>query len=93
MNTDDLIKVNLDNAKSVAEGNYSALLCPKCNKRSVEAYFSEQNLKKGYGLWFECQFCGNVEHISCKSRPDGFTPLRVSEKFQKLDDQSWDTEQ
>jgi len=93
MDADDLIKITLGNARSVAKGNYTGLLCPKCRNRSVEAYFSAHNLKRGYGIWFECQFCRNVEHISCELQPAGFTPLRVSEKYQKLDEQAWDAEQ
>ena len=92
LSMDDLIRINLGNAESVAQGNYSGLLCPKCKRKSVEAFFSEQNLKRGYGIWFECQLCGNVEHISCNSKPEGFTPLRVSEKFQEIDERSWGAE-
>lgn len=91
MDRDLQIKINIDNAKAVAAGIYSRLLCPSCQNKFVEAFFSEQNLKVGYGLWFECQQCGNVEHISFKSKPEGFTPLRVSEKFQRLDDRAWES--
>jgi hypothetical protein len=93
MNNEELIRINLDNAAAVDRGIYSGLLCPKCRRKSVEVFFSEQNLKKGYGIWFECITCGNVEHISCGREPDGFTPLRVSEKFQKLDEQAWEEEE
>jgi len=93
MNTDDLIKINLENARAVSCGNYSGLLCPKCGEKFVEGFFSERILKNGYGIWFECQSCGNVEHIGCTTQPGGFTPLRVSDKFQKLDEQSWREEQ
>ena len=81
--------INLANANSAAKGVYSGLLCPKCKEQAIEVFFSEHNLKTGYGIWFECQHCGNIEHISCKSQPEGFTPLRVSEKFQRLDERAW----
>jgi len=87
-----IVKINLDNAKEVARGTYTGLLCTKCGKRSVEAFFSEHNLKRGYGIWFECQLCGNVEHISCNSQPEGFTPLRISDKFQTVDERAWEAE-
>ena len=89
---DEFIKINLNNAKAVANGNYSGLFCSRCEKQSVEAFFSEHNLKKGYGIWFECQLCKNVDHISCGSRPEGFTPLRVSDKFQIIDERAWEKE-
>ena len=41
MNSDNLIKINLDNAKVVANGVYTGLYCPKCKKQSVEAFFSD----------------------------------------------------
>jgi hypothetical protein len=84
--------ITLGNAQEVAKGHYSTLLCPHCRQNAVEAFFSEQNLKKGYGIWLECQRCEKVEHISCPSEPDGFTPLRISEKFQQLDDRAWEAE-
>ena len=83
--------INLANAKAVENGVYSRLLCPKCKEQCAEAYFSEQNIRTGYGIWFECQRCGNVEHISCSTQPGGFTSLRISEKFQQLDEQAWKT--
>jgi hypothetical protein len=83
------ITVSLANAREIAKGIYSNLLCPHCRQQSVEGYFSEQNLKQGYGIWLECQECKKVEHISCTSEPDGFSPLRISEKFQHLDDRAW----
>jgi len=92
MNSERLIKINLENAQKVAQGIYSELFCPKCEKKSIEVFFSEHNFKKRYGIWFECKSCGNVEHISCKSKPEGFTPLRLSEKFQKLDENAWGAE-
>jgi methionyl-tRNA synthetase len=92
MDTDELVRINLGNAGAVARGNYSGLLCPKCKRLSAEAFFSEHNLKAGYGIWFECQLCGNVEHISCRSKPDGFDPSRISEKFQRLDERAWEAE-
>jgi len=84
------IRLNLENARLLAEGNYSGLLCSKCGKRSVEAYFTKHNLKDLYGIWFECENCGNVEHISCNAKPDGYTPLRSSDRFQSLDERAWD---
>ena len=92
MNTDELMRINLANAEAVGGGNYSGLLCPNCKHSSVEAFFSEHNLKRGYGIWFECQHCGNVEHISCRVRPEGFSALRISAKFQSLDEQAWRAE-
>jgi len=92
MDTDELMRINLANAEAVARGDYTGLLCPKCKRLSVEASFSEHNLKRGYGIWFECQQCGNVEHISCGSKPEGFSVLRISEKFQSLDEQAWGAE-
>lgn len=92
MNADELLMINLANAKAVGAGNYSGLLCPKCRQRFVEAFFSEHNLKERYGIWFECQHCGNVEHLSCTSEPEGFTPSRISDKFQNLDEQAWGAE-
>jgi hypothetical protein len=90
MQRDELTAITLANAQEVAKGYYSELLCPHCRQHSVEAFFSEHNLKKGYGIWLECQRCEKVEHISCTSEPEGFTPLRISEKFQRLDDQAWE---
>jgi hypothetical protein len=93
MDNEDVIKINLENASAVARGVYTGLLCPKCKRYDVEAFFSEHNLKSGYGIWFECKNCKNVEHISCKSQPDGFSPLRVSERFQELDERGWEAEE
>ena len=42
-----------------------------------DATGTSTTFKTRYGIWFECQHCGNVEHISFTSRPAGFTPLRV----------------
>lgn len=86
------LQVILRNAREVGKGRYSHLECPNCKTMSVEAYFSQHNTQDKYGIWFECERCGAIDHISCSSQPEGFTFLRVSERFQELDERAWDAE-
>jgi len=92
MNVDDLIETNLRNAKAVGLGQYTGLLCPKCFEYSSEAFFSMNEPKDQYGLWFQCSACGNIEHFSCGGKPAGFSHDRISRKFQELDEQAWRAE-
>ena len=92
MNTDRVVTINLENAELVAAGTYLNLLCPKCNTTNSEAYFTKHKQQERYGIWFECKNCGNVEHISCREKPDGYALNRFSEKFQKLDERAWNAE-
>lgn len=90
MDTKKKLKVNLENMNFVADGIYSNLLCPECGQKKAEAFFSKHKSEKLYGVWFECHKCGNVEHISCGKKPDGFKAERISEKYQVLDERAWE---
>ncbi len=89
---DERIEANLKNAQAVAEFRYNALYCPKCRSNTSKAYFSVDDHEERYGIWFECGDCGNVEHISCGRKPEGFSAERVSRKFQDLDERAWRVE-
>lgn len=89
---DRRIEINLANARAVADLQYRELLCPRCGSCSAQAFFSVDESQGRYGIWFECDHCGNVEHISCGRMPSGFSPDRVSEKFQQLDQRAWSAE-
>ncbi len=86
------IKINLQNTEYVSKGIYSNLKCPKCDMETAEVYFSKHRYRESYGVWFECQNCGNVEHMSCYEKPDGFTATRLSSKYQGLDERAWKAE-
>lgn len=92
MNKDRVVTINLKNAQLVAKGIYINLHCPKCNEQSSEAYFTRHKQEEKYGIWFECQNCGNVEHISCRGKPEGYDPNRISKKFQDIDERAWNAE-
>ena len=84
-----VLQINLENASRVAEGKYSKLRCAGCNRDEVEAFFSVNDETEQYGIWLECAICKHVEHISCSSRPSGFSPTRLNDRFQKMDDRAW----
>ena len=86
------IQINLGNVKSVADGQYSRLLCAKCKQHACETYFTANSDRSRFGIWFECTSCGNVEHISCSADPEGFSESRISFAFQANDQRAWDAE-
>ena len=86
---DNRIETNLKNAQFVAESQYTALICPNCKRNTNEAFFSADDERNRFGIWFECSDCGNVEHISCGRKPDGFNYDRLSPKFQEMDERAW----
>lgn len=92
MDTDKIITFNLENAKLVAKGIYRNLHCSNCNNLTSEAFFTKHIKKEKYGIWFECKNCGNVDHISCREKPEGYSEDRISKIYQNLDECAWKAE-
>ena len=92
MDTNKIIAINLENAELVGKGVYTNLQCPNCNNRSLEVFFTKHTHLERYGIWFECFECGNVEHISCREKPKGYSANRISIKYQNSDESAWNAE-
>jgi len=86
------IKINLENAKMVEQGKYQNLLCTECGEASASVFFTKKVDAEKYGIWFECQLCGNVEHIDCNSQPTGFRIDLIDQRFQRWDERAWKAE-
>jgi hypothetical protein len=93
MSLQAVLQTNLGNASLVAQGVYSKLRCVGCSRDEVEAFFSANDKTGQYGIWFECTNCKHVEHISCGSKPSGFSTERLNDRFQRLDERAWSSEQ
>ena len=54
----------------------------------------DEELKKNLKFYAGrgCKECGNVEHISCRKQPEGYSLDRLSMKYQEIDERAWRAE-
>jgi transcription elongation factor Elf1 len=91
-NYSEIIDTNIHNLHLIAKKQYENLKCNNCGQLHAVAFFTENKIKKRYGIWIICKICEHTDHIDLNKKPMGFTRERIKEDFQSLDENAWSKE-